>query len=101
MTDPNARPTMADFASELHAWLTPPKALTSPEDISDLAARLAEQHKSKMERDQRADETRKRQIEQARQAVETLVQGINKLFDKLKQSGLSDGQVTITRTQIA
>ncbi len=54
-----------------------------------------------MERDQRADETRKRQIEQARQAVETLVQGINKLFDKLKQSGLSDGQVTITRTQIA
>jgi serine/threonine protein kinase len=39
--DPQDRPTMAEMAVELRAWLAPPAQPTSPADISDLAKRIA------------------------------------------------------------
>jgi hypothetical protein len=38
--DPAGRPTMAEFAAELRAWLTPPSRPVAPTDLAGLAARL-------------------------------------------------------------
>jgi hypothetical protein len=85
--DPARRPSMAEFAAELRAWLSPAQAAAQP-DLTDVLARVRSQSEPAV----RAHQERLRQAGEAEHLYERLNQLMQPIATALAGTGLSEGR---------
>jgi serine/threonine protein kinase len=88
--NPEDRPTMAEFASELRAWLAPVKEPAFTEKISDLVARIVRAADSGA----RSDRKRQQNIDEALQYLEKFRVPLTQIASELAKTGRSDGTLS-------
>jgi serine/threonine protein kinase len=81
--DPNARPSMKQFAEELRAWLAPRVEVASTRDLSDLFGRIA----AAAEPGDRADKLRLEQISLAQELLSRIKERIHPVVDAFNKTG--------------
>ena len=82
--NPEERPSMAEFAAELDAWLAEPSRPVSPSDFSGIAARV----KALIEPGRREEEHRNVLVKEAWDAGERMKQLLQPMSDRLVQAGM-------------
>jgi hypothetical protein len=94
--DPGSRPTMAEFARELRAWLAPKPSARPADDVSQVAKRLD----VLMAAPRREQLDRHRQQQQFRAALDVVERGLAPIRERLGEQGIEEA-VLSTRNSSA